>query len=150
MAKGGVNDRSGLPTWLDKNLFGGATYADVMKPGHPQLWINASEFFRNQVLLNGKWVEHFQSLGMTFPSTPLNAVVWVIWGFVFAAMIYIISRKFTLIETFLLSWVMAFLMMWLVTWNLNVLPLSILVYAIPLSLLESFIGSYICEKMSPR
>jgi hypothetical protein len=114
------------------------------------IWINASEFFRNQVLLNGKWVEHFQSLGMTFPSTPLNAVVWVIWGFVFAAMIYIISRKFTLIETFLLSWVMAFLMMWLVTWNLNVLPLSILVYAIPLSLLESFIGSYICEKMSPR
>lgn len=114
------------------------------------IWINASEFFRNQVFLNANWVEHFQSLGMTFPAAPLNAVVWVIWGFVFAAIIYIISRKFTLIETFLLSWVMAFLMMWLVTWNLNVLPLSILVYAIPLSLLESFVGAYICEKMSPR
>ena len=45
MAKGGVNDRSGLPTWLDKNLFGGATYADVLKPGHPQLWINASDIY---------------------------------------------------------------------------------------------------------
>ena len=45
MAKGGVNDRSGLPTWLDQNLFHGATYADVLKPGHPQLWINASDIF---------------------------------------------------------------------------------------------------------
>ena len=114
------------------------------------VWINASEFFRNQILLNANWVEHFQSLGMTFPSEPLNAIVWVIWGFVFAAMIYVISRKFTLTETTLLSWVMAFLMMWLVTWNLNVLPLSILVYAVPLSLLESFVGSYICKKMSPK
>lgn len=114
------------------------------------IWINASEFFRNQILLNTKWVEHLQSLGVTFPSAPLNAVVWVIWGFVFAIMVYVISRKYALIETTLLGWVMAFLMMWLVTWNLNALPLSILVYAVPLSLLESFVGSYICEKMSPK
>jgi hypothetical protein len=87
---------------------------------------------------------------MAFPTAPLNAIVWVIWGFVFAATIYAISRKFALIETTLLCWVMAFLMMWLVMWNLNVLPLSILVYAIPLSLLESFVGSYICEKVSPK
>jgi hypothetical protein len=113
------------------------------------IWINASEFFRNQVLLNAMWVEHFQSLGMTFPSAPINAAVWGIWGFVFGAMIYLISRKFTLIETTLLSWVMAFLMMWMVTWNLNVLPFSILVYAVPLSLLECFVGAYICKKMSP-
>jgi hypothetical protein len=41
-------------------------------------------------------------------------------------------------------------MMWLVTWNLNVLPLFILVYAVPLSLLESYVGSYICLAMKPR
>lgn len=114
------------------------------------IWINASEFFRNQVLLNDNWIEHFQSLGMTFSSGPLNAAVWAIWGFLFAATIYFLSRRFTLIETTLLSWVMAFLMMWLVTWNLNVLPLSILVYAFPLSLLECFIGAYICDRMSPK
>jgi len=114
------------------------------------VWINASEFVRNQVLLNDNWIEHFQSLRMTFPSAPPNGVIWIIWGFVFASMIYIISRRFVLIETTLLSWVMAFLMMWLVTWNLNVLPLSILVYAFPLSLLECLIGAYICDKMSPK
>jgi hypothetical protein len=114
------------------------------------LWINASEFFRNQVLINRYWVEHFESLGMTFPSAPVNAVVWVIWGFVFALMIYFLSRKFSLVETTFISWVMGFAMMWLVTWNLNVLPLSILVFAIPLSLVESFFASYICVRMAPN
>jgi NTE family protein len=51
MAKGGVNDRSGLPAWLDKNLFRGATYADVLKPGHPQLWINASDIFNRTTFI---------------------------------------------------------------------------------------------------
>jgi uncharacterized protein YybS (DUF2232 family) len=45
---------------------------------------------------------------------------------------------------------MAFVLMWIVTWNLNVLPGAILIYAVPLSLLEAFIGSYICIKMSPN
>lgn len=51
MAKGGVNDRSGLPTWLDRNLFHGATYADVLKPGHPQLWINASDIYNRTTFI---------------------------------------------------------------------------------------------------
>ena len=51
MAKGGVNDRSGLPVWLDRNLFHGATYANVLKPGHPQLWINASDIFNRTTFI---------------------------------------------------------------------------------------------------
>ncbi len=51
MAKGGVNDRTGLPTWLDQNLYHGATYADVLKPGHPQLWINASDIFNRTAFI---------------------------------------------------------------------------------------------------
>jgi NTE family protein len=51
LTKGGVNDRSGLPTWLDKNLFRGATYADVLKPGKPQLWINASDIFNRTTFI---------------------------------------------------------------------------------------------------
>jgi NTE family protein len=51
LAKGGVNDRSGLPTWLDENLFHGATYADVLKPGRPQLWINASDIFNRTTFI---------------------------------------------------------------------------------------------------
>ena len=114
------------------------------------IWVNASEFFRNEVILKKYWIDHYQSLGMTFPSEPLNGMIWVAWGFLFAIAIYIISRKFDLIKTTLISWFMAFVLMWIVTWNLNVLPSAILIYAVPLSLLEAFIGSYICIKMSPN
>ena len=114
------------------------------------IWVNASEFFRNEVLLKTYWINHYRSLGMTFPSEPLNGMIWVAWGFLFAIAIYIISRKFNLIQTTLVSWFMAFVLMWVVTWNLNVLPSAILIYAVPLSLLEAFIGSYICIKMSPN
>jgi hypothetical protein len=112
------------------------------------IWVNASEFFRNEVLLKKYWIDHYQSLGMTFPSEPKNGMIWVVWGFIFAMAIYIISRKFNLIRATLISWFMAFVLMWIVTWNLNVLPGVTLIYAVPLSLLESFIGSYICIKMS--
>ena len=114
------------------------------------IWVNASEFFRNEVLLKKNWIDHYRSLGMTFPSVPQNGMIWVAWGFLFAIAIYIISRKFDLIKTTLISWFMAFVLMWIVTWNLNVLPSAILIYAVPLSLLEAFIGSYICIKMSPN
>jgi len=114
------------------------------------IWVNASEIFRNEVLLKTYWINHYRSLGMTFPSEPLNGMIWVAWGFLFAIAIYIISRKFDLIKTTLISWFMAFVLMWIVTWNLNVLPSAILIYAVPLSLLEAFIGSYICIKMSPN
>jgi len=113
------------------------------------IWINASEFFRNEILLKTYWADHYQSLGMTFPSAPVNGLMWLVWGFFFAVAIYFISRKFSLLQTTLLGWLMAFVLMWIVTWNLNVLPVYILVYAVPLSLLEAFIGSYICKKVSP-
>ena len=114
------------------------------------IWVNASEFVRNEVLLKTYWVDHYQSLGMTFPSEPKNGMIWVVWGFLFATAIYLISRKFNLIQTALVSWFMAFVLMWVVTLNLNILPSAILIYAVPLSLLEAFIGSYICIKMSPN
>ena len=114
------------------------------------IWVNASEFFRNEILLKKYWIDHYQSLGITFPSEPKNGIIWVVWGFLFAIAIYIISRKFNLIQTTLVSWFMAFVLMWIVTWNLNVLPSAILIYAVPLSLLEAFIGSYICRNISPN
>jgi hypothetical protein len=114
------------------------------------IWVNASEFIRNEVLLKTYWVDHYKSLGMTFPSESKNGMIWVAWGFLFAIAIYSISRKFNLIQTALISWFMAFVLMWVVTLNLNVLPISILTYAVPLSLLEALIGSYICIKISPN
>lgn len=40
---GGANDRSNLPQWLDKNLFGGATYSQILARRRPTIWLNASD-----------------------------------------------------------------------------------------------------------
>jgi len=113
------------------------------------LWVNASEFFRNEILLKGCWVSHYRSLGMTFPSGPVNSMIWAVWGVLFSLAIYVMSRRFSLLQTALLSWFAGFVLMWIVTLNLNVLPAAILVYAVPLGMLEAFVGSWICLKTSP-
>ncbi len=43
--QGGVNDSSRLPVWLDRNLYEGATLADLFQPGKPLVWINASDLY---------------------------------------------------------------------------------------------------------
>lgn len=113
------------------------------------LWINFSEFLRNEILLGTEWKGHFMGLGLVFPSTPMAGMIWGIWGFIFAAIVFAISRRHTLIETTIICWVAGFLLMWLVSWNLLVLPLTVLPYAVPLSLLETLIAAAICVRVSP-
>lgn len=113
-------------------------------------WISISEFFRNEILLKEHWVSHYQGLGLTFPSTPINGAIWGLWSLFFAIGIYVISRKFTLIQTTLLSWWMGFILMWVVTGNMAVLPFSILTFAVPLSFLEAFVASWITVKMTEK
>lgn len=112
------------------------------------IWISVSEFIRNEFIIKSFWTEHYNNLGLVFPSQPINGAVWGIWSLIFALMIFIIARKFSFVQTAIISWVFGFLMMWLVIGNLGVLPYSILLYAIPLSLLESFIATLIIKKVS--
>jgi len=112
------------------------------------IWISLSEFVRNEFLVKSYWIEHYQKLGLDFPSAPINGAVWGIWSLLFAISIFIITKKFSLIETTLLSWLVGFVLMWVVIGNLNVLPFGFLVYVIPLSLLEAFVASLIIKKLS--
>jgi len=114
------------------------------------IWISASEFFRNEVLLKSYWTEHYASLGLVFPSEPVNGAVWGLWSLLFAIGIYIIAQKFNLWQTTFLAWFMAFVLMWVVTGNMNVLPYGILPVAVPLSLLEAFVAAWIIKKTSAR
>lgn len=110
------------------------------------IWISISEFVRNTFLLHDYWTAHYQKLGMTFPEEPINGAVWGIWSLCFAIAIFILSKKFSLLQTTLLSWFVGFSFMWLVTGNLGVLPYGILPIAIPLSVLETFLASFIIFK----
>jgi hypothetical protein len=110
------------------------------------VWISVSEFMRNQVLFQSYWVSHYQKLGLAFPSAPINGALWGFWSLCFAVAVFIIAKKFTLLQTFLLSWFVGFVLMWITIGNLGVLPLTLLWFAVPLSLLEAFIAAWIVKK----
>jgi hypothetical protein len=114
------------------------------------IWISILEFFRNTLLLHNYWTAHYQSLGLTFPELPINGLVWGIWSLSFATVIFILSKKYTMVQTTFLSWFVGFVFMWLVIGNLGVLPFKILPFAIPLSLFEAFIAAYIIFKLSEK
>jgi hypothetical protein len=111
-------------------------------------WISLSEFVRNEFLVKSIWIKHYQSLGLIFPSESINGAVWGGWSLLFAITIFVIAKKFTLIQTTFLSWFAGFVMMWVVIGNLGVLPFSLLLYAIPLSILESLVAAFIIKKLS--
>ena len=114
------------------------------------LWISLSEFVRNEFLLKNLWVSHYENLGLTFPSAPVNGALWGIWSLLFALAIFFLSRRFLLMQTALLSWLAGFVLMWVVIFNLGVLPLESLLWAIPLSLLESFVATWIIVKVGGK
>ena len=108
------------------------------------IWINISETVRWMFLVESYWLEKYQTLNLTFPNETINMIAWMIWGFFHATVIFILSRRYNLFQTTVLSWFVAFVMMWLIVWNVGVLPTGMLWLNIPLSLLEAFIGAYIC------
>ncbi len=112
------------------------------------IWISISEFVRNSFFLHDYWINHYKDLGLVFPEEPINGAVWGIWSLCFAIGIYIISRKFSLMQTTFLSWFVGFVFMWLVVGNMGVLPFGILYLAIPLSFFEAFLATFIILKLS--
>ena len=111
------------------------------------IWINVSETVRWELLVKSYWIEHYQDMNLVFPSALMNGITWMIWGFFLAFSIFIISKKFNLIQTTLLSWFMVFVMLWVVLWNINVFPVTILFIVVPLSWIEVFVATWICKKL---
>ncbi len=113
------------------------------------MWITSIEFLRNELLLKEHWTDHYESMGLVFPSGTVNGIVWTIWAFVYAGLILAVSRKFTFIQTGLLCWTAGFVLMWLVIGNMLVLPFGILYYAVPFSLVEAFAAVWLVNLISP-
>ena len=112
------------------------------------IWINISETARWLFLIKSYWIEHYEKMNLVFPNEPINAIIWMIWGFFFAIVIFVVSRKFNPLKAAIISWIVVFVMLWIVLWNINVLPVKILWYVVPLSFIEAYIGALICKKLS--
>jgi predicted acylesterase/phospholipase RssA len=70
---GGVNDKSTFGKWLDQNVYGGARFADLKRPGAPVIWINASDLYnRTPFIFND---ETFSALCSDLDRLPLSEAV---------------------------------------------------------------------------
>ena len=114
------------------------------------LWINISITIGWMLILEGYWIEKYQSMNLVFPTGLINNITWMIWGFLLATTIFILSKKFNLLQTTFLAWFVAFIMMWVIVWNVGVLPTGMLLFNIPNSLFVTFIGTLICKKLTDQ
>jgi hypothetical protein len=112
------------------------------------IWVGLCEFARNQLLLVGQWKAHFAAMGLSFPAQPVNGMMWMAWSFLMAGTTFVISRRFGLWQTMFIVWVAGYAMMWVVIWNLSVLPLGILPIAVPFSFVEALGAAFICRKLA--
>jgi hypothetical protein len=113
------------------------------------IWITVSEFVRNEFLFKSYWLDHFGSKGLKFETLPLNGFLWFVWSFALAYLIFKLLQKFSFQESLLLAWLSAFVMMWLTIFNLQVLPLALLLFAVPLSLFEVAVAAVLIQKTGP-
>ena len=67
------------------------------------IWINLSETFRWLLFAEPYWIEKYQNLNLTFPSETVNMIAWMVWGFFHARIIFILSKRYSLFETTILS-----------------------------------------------
>ena len=107
------------------------------------IWIALSEFLRNEFLFKSYWQRHYADLGLQFPDAALNGAAWGLWSLCLAALIWMLLKRFSLIEATGVAWFAGFLMMWVVTGNLGVLPFALLLWAVPLSLIEVVLAALI-------
>jgi len=112
------------------------------------IWISLSEFLRNEFFLKSYWTDHYESIGLVFPSEPINGAVWGVWSLCFAISIYFITKKFSIIHATFLAWFVGFVLMWIVVGNMGVFPFKILFFAFPLSILETFLAVWIIKILS--
>lgn len=110
--------------------------------------MNFSEFVRNEFLFKQYWLDKYASLGLEFPSDPLNGAIWGLWGFLFAGCLVYLSRKLSFMETLSIGWLMGFVLMWLVVGNMDVLPFELLKVAVPWSLVEVGVAVFIVQRIS--
>jgi hypothetical protein len=111
------------------------------------VWISVNEFLRNQLVLIDHWTGHYAAMGLTFPGELVNGAVWGLWSLCFAVAIFVMARRFSLLETTALAWSVGFVLMWLVVGNMAVLPYGILPYAIPWSMVEAFGAVWLVKKL---
>ncbi len=114
------------------------------------VWINAAETVRWILYTKPRFDALFQSMGLVLPNEPINGILWLLWGVIIAIIVFVLSERFTLLQTTLITWFAVFVLVWIALWNSAVLPTEILPVVVPLSFVTIFVASFIAKKLQPQ
>jgi hypothetical protein len=107
------------------------------------LWINIIETLRWILFAKPDIDMHFKAANLVLPNEPINNLLWLIWGIIIAVMIFIVSKKFKVLQTTFIVWITVYVMHWIALWNMAVLPINILWLAVPLTFINVLVGALI-------
>jgi hypothetical protein len=110
------------------------------------LWVNIFETLRWILFVKPDIDIYFKSANLVLPNGPINNMLWLIWGIIIAVMIFIISKKYKVLQTTFIVWVTVYVMHWIALWNMAVLPINILLLAVPLTFINVLVGALICNR----
>ena len=114
------------------------------------IWLNVAITIGWLFILEGYWIEKYNSLNLVFPTGLINNITWMIWGFMLATIVFILSKKFNTLQTTFLVWFVAFPMMWIIVWNVGVLPTEMLLFNVPFTFIVTYIGTLICKRLAQK
>jgi hypothetical protein len=109
------------------------------------LWINIFETLRWMLFAKPDIDMHFKAANLVLPNEPINNLLWLIWGIIIAVMIFIVSKKFKVLQTTFIVWITVYVMHWIALWNMAVLPINILWLAVPLTFINVLVGALISK-----
>lgn len=110
------------------------------------LWINIFESLRWVIFAKPDIEMYFKAANHVLPNQPINNILWMVWGVIIAIMIFIISKRFKLLQTTFIVWITVYVMHWIALWNMAVLPINILWLAVPVIFIIILVGASICSK----
>ena len=114
------------------------------------LWINVYETLRWMLFAKPDIDRYFKTANIVLPNGVINNILWLIWGIIIAVIIFIISKKFKVLQTTFIVWITVYVMHWIALWNFAVLPINILLLAVPLTFINVFVGALICAKFNSK
>ena len=109
------------------------------------IWINIFETLRWMLFAKPEIDMHFKAANIVLPNEPINNLLWLIWGIIIAVMIFIVSKKFKVLQTTFIVWITVYVMHWIALWNMAVLPINILWLAVPLTFINVLVGALISK-----
>ena len=109
------------------------------------LWVNIFETLRWMLFAKPDIDMHFKAANLVLPDEPVNNLLWLIWGIIIAVMIFIVSKKFKVLQTTFIVWITVYVMHWIALWNMAVLPINILWLAVPLTFINVLVGALISK-----